>query len=60
MLNVKAKFIKGTNYGNMFVTEDWMTGDGESIFGSHYGPAVQKPWDVESFSLCDVTVTVRE
>merc|ERR1711872_1372 len=52
---VGAEFIKGTNYGNMFVPEDWMTGDGDSIYGSHYGPAVQKPWDVDRFSLCDVT-----
>jgi len=52
---VGAEFIKGTNYGNMFVPEDWMAGDGDSIYGSHYGPAVQKPWDVDRFSLCDVT-----
>jgi len=52
---VNAQFMKGVNYGNMFVPEDWMANDGESIFGSHYGPAVSKPWDVERFSLCDVT-----
>jgi hypothetical protein len=32
-----------------------MTGDGESIYGSHYGPSVQKPWDIERFSFCDVS-----
>jgi len=50
-----AEFMKGTNYGNMFIPEDWMASDSESIFGSHYGPAVSKPWDVERYSLCDVT-----
>jgi len=53
-VRVNAEFVKGTNYGNIFLPEDWMTGDGESIFGTRYGPSVQKPWDVERFSLCDV------
>ena len=47
--------MKGVNYGNRFVPEDWMTNDNKNIFGSHYGPAVEKPWDVERYSLCDVT-----
>ena len=47
--------MKGVNYGNRFVPEDWMTNDNENIFGSHYGPAVEKPWDVKRYSLCDVT-----
>jgi len=53
--NVNGEFIKGVNYGNRFVPEDWMANDEESIFGNHYGPAVEKPWDVERYSLCDVT-----
>ena len=51
----KAEFLKGVNYGNRFIPEDWMTGDGSSIYGDHYGDAVQTPNDVERVSLCDVT-----
>ena len=50
-----SDFIKGVNYGNRFIPEDWMENDGNSIFGNHYGPSVNKPWDVERVSLCDVT-----
>ena len=52
---IKAEFLKGVNYGNRFVPEDWMAGDGESIYGGHYGSPVNSPNDVARVSLCDVT-----
>jgi len=55
LLQTPAEFLKGVNYGNRFVPEDWMTGDGESIFGGHYGSPVNSPNDVARVSLCDVT-----
>merc|ERR1719187_382297 len=51
----KAEFLKGVNYGNRFVPEDWMAGDGDSIYGGHYGSPVNSPNDVARVSLCDVT-----
>ena len=39
----------------MFVPEDWMTADQESIYGERYGPRVSQPSDVARVSLCDVT-----
>ena len=67
-LRPSSQFMKGVNYGNRFIPEDWMTGDdhedvdvpnnitgsGESIYGDHYGEAVMKPDDVARVSLCDV------
>ena len=50
-----AEFLRGVNYGNRFIPEDWMTDDSNSIYGYHYGDTVQTPNDVERVSLCDVT-----
>ena len=51
---IQTEFLKGVNYGNRFVPEDWMTGDDESIFGDHYGSTVSFPDEVSRVSLCDV------
>merc|ERR1719219_15361 len=50
-----SMFLKGVNYGNRFIPEDWMTNNQESIFGERYGPQVGQPNDVARVSLCDVT-----
>ena len=55
ILQIQAEFLKGVNYGNRFVPEDWMTEDGESIFGDLYGSSVSAPDGVARVSLCDVT-----
>ena len=54
MLTTRSEFLKGVNYGNRFVPEDWMTGEGSSIYGDHYGPRVSPPDGVARVSLCDV------
>ena len=51
----QSEFLKGVNYGNRFIPEDWMTSDQESIYGERYGGRVGKPTDVARVSLCDVT-----
>ena len=51
---IQTEFLKGVNYGNRFVPEDWMTGDDESIFGDYYGSTVSSPDEVSRVSLCDV------
>ena len=51
----RSEFLKGVNYGNAFIPEDWMTNDQESIYGERYGSRVSQPSDVARVSLCDVT-----
>ena len=51
----RSEFLKGVNYGNIFVPEDWMAEDSVSIYGDHYGPSVSPPPGVARVSLCDVT-----
>ena len=51
----QSEFLKGVNYGNRFIPEDWMTSDQESIYGERYGERVGRPSDVARVSLCDVT-----
>lgn len=53
--SIHGEFLKGVNYGNIFVPEDWMAGEGVSIYGGHYGPVVSPPSGVARVSLCDVT-----
>ena len=51
----QAEFMKGVNYGNRFIPEEWMNDyNGDSIYGSHYGPSVSAPNGVDRVSLCDV------
>ena len=46
----QSEFLKGVNYGNRFIPEDWMTSDQESIYGERYGGRVGKPADVARVS----------
>ena len=51
----RSEFLRGVNYGNTFIPEDWMTNDQESIYGERYGPRVSQPSEVKRVSLCDVS-----
>ena len=51
----RSEFLRGVNYGNTFIPEDWMTNDQESIYGERYGPRVSQPSNVARVSLCDVS-----
>jgi aryl-phospho-beta-D-glucosidase BglC (GH1 family) len=47
-------FLRGVNYGNRFIPEDWMANSTESIYGTRFGPEVHQPSDCARVSLCDV------
>ena len=50
-----STWLPGVNYGNRFIPEPWMADDSYSIYGTKYGPAVQKASNVKEVSFCDVT-----
>ena len=54
-LNTNSDWLAGVNYGNRFIPEPWMQESDTSIYGDHYGPAVERPSNVDDYSLCDVT-----
>jgi hypothetical protein len=50
-----AAFIKGVNYGNRFIPEDWMKNiDSDSIYGPKYGSRISSPGNDYRVSLADV------